>query len=235
MIFLLLAIASVATLAQAGYSAPPAAAVATVNCPGTTMHGGPGRKPPRTVTVPLRASTARRVRAFWFDGVYVLAPSGFRCTGSSGSSGAFVTAHDPRAGSRVTPHGKSWNSAVQIGRNWAGTLHTLYASCGVFRAAFEQLTRLAPGNESFCTTAEVHPGERVTQSMNSQTRRTGPRVAGHWNLAGGPNRTLGVQWFYPRPNLNNLSQYVVCALPAAHGKLCEQLVRAAEKTLLASR
>lgn len=205
--------------------------VATVSCPGSTMTGQPPPRPPARVRVPIVAHTAKRVRAYAFDGAFLLAPAGFRCEAGSGSSGSFITVYDPRAGSRPGESGPIWNVAMQLGYNWPGTLHTLYGSCGVFPQAKLELVRVAPANADFCDPPGRYPGERVAHSRNVERRTTPPRVKGFWHLSGGPNRTIGVQWFYLRPNLANRAQYMVCSLPTSFGRLCDDLIAAAGEGL----
>lgn len=96
---LALAAVSLAGAASDGLSHATATAAAprsipVTACPGATAFGPPA-KPPATLRADLSATDAKRLRFYAFDSALILAPGGWRCSGSGGSSGSGAR-DDPR-------------------------------------------------------------------------------------------------------------------------------------------
>jgi hypothetical protein len=118
------------------------------------MGSGRGQKPSASVPAPVTRSKASKLRAYYFDGAWVLAPRGWLCEGSSGSGGSQV---------RVRARGLGDPPSI-VGYLATQGNHSVSLACSAFRSAAVQATKLGLGD--WCENVSVGPGGTITRATN---------------------------------------------------------------------
>jgi hypothetical protein len=98
-------------------------------------------------------SEAETSRAYAFEGEWLVAPSGWSCTGGSGSGGTSVTA---------SAGGEGWTEEIELYEASGGN-HNLYLACEAFQSANETSVKEGLGS---CKQVSVRPGGRIERTAN---------------------------------------------------------------------
>ena len=199
--------------------------VAVVPCKGV-YHAGGAPKAPATLSARVlpEPSGAVDLRFYYYSGAAMLAPKGWRCSGTSGSNAATVTAWAPSSG---THRALRDNKAVQVPNEVLyAAIHTpgnwsLEHACEWFPDAARKYQRrnglVCDGGDNPTGTTFERPGSgtvRVTLPPGEQGSAT--------SFSGGPNVTVFQIWWAPKAEA---AAHAVCALREHRGRtLCTALL-----------
>lgn len=211
LVVLAFGLSAVGAMAFRGSGRAPGSSVPVTAC-SSLLRPVRFRVPPaRRVEAP--ASLAGRLAVYQFLGLWVLAPRGWHCEGSSGISGTGLWAHPGHAGIDVPQQAVSaWFSTpgVRSGED----------ACSWFADAAKALRKRG----STCYSQPILPGERQTRvSPRELDFLDPPHVAGLAYPSGGSNPARGFFLFEPaqRDRIGaDAFATATCTLPASARPVC---------------
>jgi hypothetical protein len=167
-------------VASGEYLGLPVARVSTVWCKGTTaFSGGQGKRPPPSFAAVVPAGQASDWRVYYAFGARVVAPKGWRCTGSLSTGGWDVSATQPLPPGVYGDAPFIEATIFQLGNHSAGIACRLFASAHQFAVAH--------GEPSLCWNYNEIGATRVSRISTTLVKLTLPyRVGVTW------------VWWYPR-------------------------------------
>ena len=205
--------ASLTPVGRAGAARLASSLVPVIACR-DLLQDGPSRfKTPHSRRVSAPASAGERLAAYQFQRVWVLAPLGWRCGGSTNASGGGVEAYPSAGPDPEAPLGVSaWFSAPGVNSDQDACFWSTNAS----KAARKR--RIA------CGLIPAPPGERRTHAGPGELDFTDPPlVAGLGYPSGGRNPATGLYLFEPASSnaiKTDAAATATCTLPATERRTC---------------
>jgi hypothetical protein len=185
------------------------AALPVVRCPTEFGISGPPLSTPTTVTVRSSSSTSGLV-AYTNTEIYLIGPSGMRCSGRLGTDGGSQVIVWPQHHGRPTAHARTDGLTLTLDPACAGC--KAQDACPFFTALARHL--------GFPCMSAVPQGERVYRPRSEVALfRDPPEVAGSGWPSGGPDPASGVVG-YTGSAASGLVYRSTCTLPASDHSDC---------------